>query len=687
MSLRIMFVLLGIYQLVPGAERAPLTSLAEVRSLSREEAQKNLPVEIEGTVIFFENRPTNLDEAEGMVLHDGETGCWVGLPLPSPFRAKFRPGARVRIAGETHGRSYFPDVKNASIEFLRQGSMPKPRPITSAELFASHLDSQWVEIEGVVVGREPRGVGITLVVEVEGHTLKAGVALEPDADQRAGELIQQRVRIQGVLGTVLNAKSQMTGRHFLIPSFDHIVPVLGGSKPARIKQRTISQLLTNSHEIDEAVRVSGVITQTHLRGFYLNDETGSSFVNIDEAGSYQPGSEVLVTGYAKVAPFRPEMRATEIELLGKKDLPPATAFNPEKDHRIPVVGKRVIVDAKYLSRAEGLEETLLQCQSGQTFFEARLPGPNLFAKDLNTGDHVRLTGTYEMTTSHPLPRVTWADGFQLILSSDEDIELLNRAPWWTLERVLLALAGAAAILVAVIIWNWLLRRKVAAQAATITQQVEQGILKDERHRIARELHDTVEQELTGVSMQLGNLSSVIDENDEIAMKPLKMARRMLKHCREETRASIGDLRDPQLLDRTLPEAIQEALSDLDEDECHEINFSTGGSLRPLQATTEQHLLRMGREAVLNAIKHATATQIQVRLCYADDALKLDISDNGEGFDTSKKTPKGHFGIIGMRERANKIHADLSLHSSPDNGTTVRIRMPWTSPAAIPEYSS
>lgn len=687
MSLRITIVLLALCRWVSGAETTPLTSFAEVRSLPREEAQKGLPVELEGTVIFFVNSPTNLDQPEGMVVHDGTTGCWVRSPQPSPYRSQFRPGATVRINGETQGRPYFPDVKNASVEFVKQGTLPKPLPISAADLFASHLDSQWVEIEGVVIGREPRGIGITLVVEVEGHTLKAGVALEPDADERVAELMQRRVKIQGVLGTVKNVRSQMTGRHFLIPSFDHIVPILASSKPAKIKQTKISQLLSSSHGINEPVRVSGAITQTHLRGFYLNDETGSTFVHSNEASDYLPGSKVLVVGYATVAPFRPEMRATDIELLGRMELPPATVFNPDKGTRFALMGKRVIIDANYYSRTEGHEETVLQCQLGETFFEARLPGPNLYARDLNSGDQIRLTGTYKLTTSHPLPRVDWADGFQIILSSDTDIELIKRAPWWTLERVLLALAAAAAILIAVIIWNWLLRRKVAAQAETITQQVEQGILKDERHRIARELHDTVEQELTGVSMQLGNLSSVIDENNERAMTPLTLARSMLKHCRDETRASIGDLRDPQLLDRTLPEAIQEALSDLDENDGHEIRFSTGGRLRPLQATTEQHLLRMARESALNAIEHAVATQIQVYLCYADDALKLDISDNGEGFDTAKNPPKGHFGIIGMRERANKIRADLSIESNPDNGTTIRIRMPWTSPAAFPDSSS
>ncbi len=678
---------LGLGPLLSGADEAPLTSFAEVRALSREEAQEQRPVVIEGTVIYFESRKTNLDKPEGMVVDDGTAGCWVQTnDRPFVEREKLKPGARVRITGVTHGLSFYPDINKATVEFLGQGSLPEPRILFSKELFAATLDSKWVQVEAVVAGREPGGVGVTLVMEVDGYVVKAGVPAQADIDERVADLMQRRVKLQGVLGTVLNGDGQMTGRHFLVPSIDHIVLVEDYLLRTKSPPKLIEALLKNDHGFRQAIRIRGVVTQVRRNGFYLRDSTGSAFVR-SQSFEYPAGSEVSVLGDASVAPFRPEFRAYQIEWLGESELPPPTPYVPGQGVNVNLHAERVSVEAEFLSRREVLEETILQCRAGGQVFEARLPGPDLYARDLESGDDLRLTGVYEVTTSRPIPRVDWADGFRIYLASDEGIRVLQKAPWWTVERLLLVLGVVLVILLVIVIWNWVLRRQVVVQSNTIVEQVEQGIVKDERQRIARELHDTVEQELTGVSMQLGNLSSAIDEDDEVAGRRLSLARDMLKHCREETRASIRDLRDPHLLDRGLPEAMRESLSGVAEQGALEFYFELAGDARVLQATTEQHLLRMAREAVVNAVRHAEATRVEVWLGYEDDGVTLEVSDDGHGFDATQGPPTGHFGLIGMRERANKIHAKFSIDSSPDAGTKVQVLLPWDSPVALPDSQS
>ncbi len=673
------------------ADQTPLTSFAEVRGLPREAADQGLPVEVEGTVLFFARNPNNRKSEEGMVVYDGTAGCSVvSKGGPFPGREKLTPGARVRIAGRTNvEESFYPNVVEAEVEYLGPGTMPEPRVLPSKDWFAARYDSEWVMIEAVVVGRSPslRTWGAELVLQVDGHVINARVAGPANIEAEVEEIMQRRVTVQAVLATEKNSQGQMTGRHLFVPSIDFIVPIIDKPTQEVARTRKIGKLLTGNHGFRSEVRIEGVITQSRPDGFYLRDDSGSAFVWAGENFDCQVGDEVSVEGYATVARFRPEFRAYRIEKLGVGEVPDPVPFDPGEGIRVELHGERVLVEAELLSVKDMLDETRLQCQVGDQVFVASLPGPNLYARELDAGDQLRLTGVCEATSSQLIQSGHRADGFRLILASDSDIEVLKKAPWWTVERLLVALGCVVAALLGVVLWNWILRKRVEAQAKVIVEQAEQGIVKDERQRIARDLHDTVEQELTGISMQLGNLSSAISEEDAVAGKRLALARDMLKHCREETRASIADLRDPHLHERDLPDAMRESLGEVARLGGVEFAYELTGAPKVLQATTEQHLLRMGREAVANAVEHSEAERIDVGLCYDDEGLTLTVSDNGRGFDAEQRPPAGHFGLTGMRERANKIHASISIDSHNDVGTTIRVVLPWTSPAALADRLS
>ncbi|MDA7869929.1 ATP-binding protein [Akkermansiaceae bacterium] len=159
---------------------------------------------------------------------------------------------------------------------------------------------------------------------------------------------------------------------------------------------------------------------------------------------------------------------------------------------------------------------------------------------------------------------------------------------------------------------------------------------------------------------------------------LTLARNMLKHCRVETRASISDLRSPSLLKKSLPEAMQETLPAAADGS--KFRFIVDGTPRQLPATTTNHILRIAREAVINARRHAKPTRIEVCLHYEPDEIRLEINDDGTGFDPKQRPPAGHFGITGMRERTNKISAEFTIESSSSTGTKVQLRLPSSSPA-------
>jgi signal transduction histidine kinase len=224
---------------------------------------------------------------------------------------------------------------------------------------------------------------------------------------------------------------------------------------------------------------------------------------------------------------------------------------------------------------------------------------------------------------------------------------------------------------------------VAIQTKIISRQVERSAIKDERQRIARELHDTLEQDLTGLSMQLENALDEIGMVNGPTNRSLTLVQKMLRHCRLEAHASVSDLRNPKLLLKPLAEAMKESLEEKAQETGVSLDFLVEGEPLILRSTTQNHLLRIAREALNNAHRHGKASHVRCNLRYSLDGFTLEVEDNGHGFDSTQPPPVGHFGLTGMRERANKIQAQFFLSSTPDTGTKIRVYLPYSSPEALP----
>ena len=106
------------------------------------------------------------------------------------------------------------------------------------------------------------------------------------------------------------------------------------------------------------------------------------------------------------------------------------------------------------------------------------------------------------------------------------------------------------------------------------------------------------------------------------------------------------------------------------------DIKISGTVRKLSPTTEKNLIRIFQEAMANAVKHSRARKIEIELKYGPDKLTLRVSDNGKGFDSENIVPLsvGHYGLIGMRERAERIGGDLTLTSKPGKGTELIVEL-------------
>jgi len=167
------------------------------------------------------------------------------------------------------------------------------------------------------------------------------------------------------------------------------------------------------------------------------------------------------------------------------------------------------------------------------------------------------------------------------------------------------------------------------------------------------------------------------EDNSPARQYLKMAQRMARHSLTEARRSMMDLRSSVLEDRDLAAALEAGTRLWTAGQPIDVSVAVSGDRRPLPQEMEQQLLRIAQEAVTNSMKHAGASRIGINLEREAKCLRLRIKDNGRGFEEHDAFAAhgGHFGLIGMRERAERLGGELHLASQPGQGTEVEVSVP------------
>lgn len=198
----------------------------------------------------------------------------------------------------------------------------------------------------------------------------------------------------------------------------------------------------------------------------------------------------------------------------------------------------------------------------------------------------------------------------------------------------------------------------------------------ERNRLARELHDTLAQGITGVITQLEAAEEIHPGAPDQSMQHVSRARELARQNLAEARRTIRGMR-PQYLERgPLGAALGRAATDLTSGTGIELDIRIEGEDRPLPALIEDNLLRIAQEAVHNCVKYAGAKLIQLELRYRSHDVELRITDDGSGFDVGTALDKdGHFGLLGIQERAKQLGGHANIRSSSGAGTEIRISLP------------
>jgi ligand-binding sensor domain-containing protein/signal transduction histidine kinase len=200
---------------------------------------------------------------------------------------------------------------------------------------------------------------------------------------------------------------------------------------------------------------------------------------------------------------------------------------------------------------------------------------------------------------------------------------------------------------------------------------------EERGRVAREMHDTLIQGCVGVSTLLEGISSQTGAAEDGRSHLLDHARAQLRVTLDEARRALWHLRR----DSTLTAEVGPLLGSLAEEIARETNvpisWQTSGKQFSIQAAQARELLMVTREALYNAVHHSEASTITLRIAFVRDTLGIQVSDDGKGFDSSLSAgpESGHYGLIGMRERVERMKGEFVLMSKSGGGTQLHLRIP------------
>ncbi|QNI31184.1 hypothetical protein H7849_19100 [Alloacidobacterium dinghuense] len=198
----------------------------------------------------------------------------------------------------------------------------------------------------------------------------------------------------------------------------------------------------------------------------------------------------------------------------------------------------------------------------------------------------------------------------------------------------------------------------------------------ERSRIAREIHDTLAQGFVAVSVQLEVVARLLATSTDAAREHLEQARTMTRDCLAEARSSIWNLRSQVSAQNDLASALTQAAERITANSHVKARVKVSGTFRPIDSRIEAELLRIGQEAITNVVRHAEAQHADITLLFQDKLLRMTVKDDGRGFEREPKEQmqNGHFGLTGMRERAEQIGARITVKSERDQGTEIQVEV-------------
>ncbi|MEO7273453.1 MAG: histidine kinase dimerization/phosphoacceptor domain-containing protein [Vicinamibacterales bacterium] len=516
---------------------------------------------VRGTVTYINER-----EPAGIIVHDGTAGVFVryGRTFLTAQTIRLRPGDVIDVEGVTTAEGFAPDVRSQQVRRIGRAALPRPKQVSYAALSGGGFDCEYIEVVGVGRRAWVSESGKTLFVDiaVEGGTIRAWFwDFAPDDLQR---FIDARIRLRGNAGTLYTPARQVRGISLFAGRTADAVLDTSAPDPWALPIRAIGSIYTHQamDHINRRVRLRGTVTATregqpvlveditmHSRSrdvrhkIYIRDETSAALIETEESIALKPGDIIEAAGFPMVSSTTPRLQNAAIRRVGAGVPPTPAGLTSELSALADRDAELVQLEASLLADVATPAGRSFVLKRGDTVFEASLdPAVTAAGPAIPGGSRVSVRGVYEYDAGPP-------PAFRLLLRSDADIVLLATAPWWTPRHslVLVIVMGVSGLLG--LAWA----RTVAHRNAIVNERYCAIIA--ERSRLATELHDTLEQGLAGIQLQLGAVSRSLDSSPPTARRALSTATEMLRYSLNEARRSVMDLRHGALETRDLAGAL------------------------------------------------------------------------------------------------------------------------------------
>jgi signal transduction histidine kinase len=663
---------------------AIIDRLSDIRKLRREDAARNIPVQVRGVLTYADPAWRN-----GFLQENGDA-LYVDL---EPRQIYLRAGQWVELRGLTSPGGFAPEVINSSLTVLGTTNFPAPARVSVEDLINGAWDAHWIEMEGVIRRVEKRSDHTYLSVMATGGRFRVIIPQAEDAAAPDG-LIDALVSIQGACTSELNTRRQLSGITLHTPDLSWVkILAPPPADPFAIETTRLDSVATFDPDrlAGRRIKVRGTVTLTLPgRGFYIQDESGGMQVLTRQTNEVRMGDSVEVLAFPAIGNFSPSLEEAAFRQVDQRAIVVAK----------PVTAEHILLSGTYDAQMVKIKARLLQnvprsvqpqlvLQDGPVIFTATVESQaeGLALPALNSGSKLAVTGVCSIQGGERHEPVT----FRLLLPDTHDVEVLETPPWWTAKHTFMLAGGLALAAAVALAWVGMLRRQVRLQTEVIRQQLkeeealEQEILEistREQRRIGHDLHDGVCQQLAGIALLTSTLADELEEKGLPDAATAERISNLLNGAIDQTRSVARGLFPVRLKEKGLVFALEELAGNAEElfkTQCH---FATENPPANLANNSALHLYYIALEAVSNAAKHGSPQNIHITLAVNGERGSLSVADDGVGFQHPSGTHSG-MGLRIMQYRARVIGANLTIQSQPGAGTRVVCQFPLTSGDALP----
>ncbi len=446
----------------PGPD-VTLQSVRDIRMLSNAQASRSNPVELDGVVTYADSAWQHffLQDMTGAVYVQG----WLdGL----------KTGDRVGLQGFTNTGDVVPIVTSVTAHLIGSGKLPEPLRLGLKELYSTYYDCAWVELDGVVRGVDD--APSHAILHVLNPNGKFDVSIpDPNAGAPFHNLINARVRFRGVSSTQLNKLDQVLGLKLHVPDKDCIqILSPAPADPYNEAVRPIGSVSKGNLEIlgMQRLHVRGVVTLVAPgQQFCLQDASGGIWINTSPQEVFQMGQTLDVVGFPVADGLSIRLEDAILRSVKESErIEPKPALASDILSEGLYDRELVTMEGRLLNDTGGTAAPTLIVQGRAGTFEAHFEtGNKMIQLPLWKGDSlVRLTGVCSIQMNERgEPK-----SFLLLLRSADDVEVLQKPPWWTPRYAIAFGCGLLALILMAVGWVILLQRKVREHTEQIRQRIE-----------------------------------------------------------------------------------------------------------------------------------------------------------------------------------------------------------------------